>query len=353
MRKMSNIILTFLVLVLLVGGFSYTALGHKTTTENVIHKLTKIIKPTAIPTNRIVSSSLAIENMRQKSYPGSAITIEQTLTPASNYTRYVVSYTSEGLKIYGLLTVPMGTKPKDGWPVILFNHGYIAPASYSTTTSYAVMVDPLAAAGYIIFMPDYRGNGNSQGTPTQPYITPDYVTDSMNALASIKKYKDANPNDIGVFGHSMGGNITLHELVMTHTFKAAELMAGVVGDESALIQWWNNRIAAHSITGNDLDTSKIVEQMVEKYGLSANDPTYWNAIDPTQFISFIDTPVQIQVGSADEEVPTDFSTTLNNSLQKAGKLVDYHMYQGADHNLSPDTSAAMAATVAFFNKYLK
>lgn len=318
------------------------------TVEQVTKKVSHVNSPT--PT---VSSPLAIANMRHKSYPGSDIAIEQTLSPGENYKRYLVSYRSDGLKIYSLLTVPTGTKPKDGWPVIMFNHGYIPPASYSTASSYAVMIDPLAAAGYIVMAPDYRGNNNSQGIPTQPYITPDYVTDSMNALASVKKYKDANPEKIGVFGHSMGGNITLHELVMTHDIKAAELMAGTVGSESALLQWWNHRISAHSIIGNDLDTSKVVQQMVKDNGTPTTNPTYWNAIDPTQSISFITAPVQLQVGSADVEVPLDFSITLKNSLQSAGKLVDYHEYSGADHNLSPDTATAMSMSIAFFNKYLK
>ena len=349
---MANIILMFLVLVLLVGGVGYSTLSRNTTTSNTASvKITKKIENTLTP--QTISSPLAIENMRQKSYPGSALTVIQTLTPGTNYNRYVVSYQSEGLTIYGLLTVPTGTKPKSGWPVILFNHGYIPPASYSTATSYAVMIDPLAEAGYIVFAPDYRGNDNSQGTPMQSYISPAYVTDSMNALSSIKRYKDANPQKIGVFGHSMGGNITLHELVITHDFKAAELMAGVVGDESGILQWWSNRIAAHSIVGNDLDTSKVVEQMVKENGTPSSNPSYWNAIDPTQFLSFINVPVQIQVGSADAEVPADFSSTLKNSLQKAGKLVGYTVYQGADHNLSPGTASAMAAAVTFFNKYLK
>ena len=46
-----------------------------------------------------------------RTYPGSDITIEQTLPPGSNYQRYYVSYLSDGLKIYALLTVPNGAKP--------------------------------------------------------------------------------------------------------------------------------------------------------------------------------------------------------------------------------------------------
>ena len=249
MKKNLFLIIVFILFVGIVVFFVLTR--H---TLSSVKKVAQISKPTVTLAPQSASFPLAIANMRKKSYPGSTITIEQTLAPATNYNQYVVSYISDGLKQYGLLTVPMGNKPSGGWPIILFNHGYIPPASYSTTDSYAVMVDPLASAGYIVFKPDYRGNGNSQGTPSQPYITPDYVTDSMNARASIKKYKDVNPNKIGVFGHSMGGNITLHELVITHDFKAAELMAGVVGNATDLLQWWNQRIANHTIVGNDLQT---------------------------------------------------------------------------------------------------
>ncbi|UCC62296.1 MAG: hypothetical protein JSV36_16175, partial [Anaerolineae bacterium] len=88
--------------------------------------------PTPVPTNTPTPTPtptplhpLAIESMRQQAYPGSDITIEETLEPGSNYDRYLASYLSEGLKIYALLTVPQGEKPESGWPVVIFNHGYI------------------------------------------------------------------------------------------------------------------------------------------------------------------------------------------------------------------------------------
>ena len=292
--------------------------------------------------------------MRAKVYPGSDLAIESTLPAGPGYSRYVVSYLSDGLKLFGLLTVPIGDKPAGGWPVILLNHGYIPPAEYSTDQSYARIVAPLAEAGYTLFKPDYRGNGNSPGTPSQVYISPDYVTDSLNALASIKKYKDANPDKIGVWGHSMGGNITLHELVITRDFKAAVIMSGVVGSFNNILDWWTVRVATGVLTTqNDLLTDQLVQQMVSLHGTPQTDPGYWNAIDPTYFISDIDAPVQIQVGSADVVVPPSFSQELATQLQNAGKGMTYHLYPGADHNLSPDTPAAMAEAISFFNQYLK
>ncbi len=175
----------------------------------------------------------------------------------------------------------------------------------------------------------------------------------MNALSSIQRYLDADPQKIGVFGHSMGGNIVLHELGISKDIKAAELMAGVVGDESGIVDWWNTRVASKSIAGNDLEASYVIARMVNDHGSPNSGSDYWNAIDPTRYIADITAPIQIQVGSSDTSVPVSFSANLRDMLQRAGKSVDYRLYQGADHNLSPDTATALHVAVSFFNTHLK
>jgi hypothetical protein len=124
---------------------------------------------TSLPTPTPTLNPLTIQAMRERSYPGSDLHIEQTLTPGANYDRYIASYLSDGLKIYGLLTVPRGDKPATGWPVIIFNHGYIPPTQYRTTERYVDYVDRIARAGYIVFKSDYRGHGNSEGVARGGY----------------------------------------------------------------------------------------------------------------------------------------------------------------------------------------
>ncbi len=295
---------------------------------------------------------LSIPALKSKNYPGSNLTISDTLSPGANYNRYLVYYYSDNLKIYGLLTVPDGTKPQDGWPVILLNHGYIPPNEYSTIQSYSSFVDPLAQAGFIVFKPDYRGNGNSEGQPSQPYISSADVTDSMNALSSISKYKEADPNRIGILGHSMGGFITLTELVITNKFKAADILAGVVGNQESILNWWDERIKAGTIEGNDAQTATIIEQLIKEHGTPRSNPQFWEIIDPTHFIDNIQTPIEIQVGLDDFEVPPNFSESLRASLLRSHKTVSYFEYPNADHNLSPDTSLVLQRSITFFKKYL-
>jgi len=302
-----------------------------------------------------VAEPLSIEVMRQKSYPGSDLTIEETLPAGNNYKQDIASYLSDGLKIYGLLTVPSGQKPAAGWPVIIFNHGYLPPSTYQTTARYAAYVEALAHNGFIVFKPDYRGHGNSEGQPQGAYYSPAYATDVLNAVASLKRYPEANPNKIGMWGHSMGGNITLRDMVVDPTaIKAAVIWGGVVGSYNDLMNNWQRRVAHHPSPQDLALRNRYRRQLLETYGTPETNPVFWQAIDPTAHLAEIQTPVQLHTGGNDEEVPVAFSQGLYNKLQALGKTVEYYNYPGGDHNIaSPNFSLAMQRTIDFFNKYLK
>src|SRR6266511_2856970 len=150
-----------------------------------------VLPPAAAASN---SHPLQIDALRAREYPGSDIVIERVLDPGVNYSRYYVAYLSEGLKIYALMTVPNGEKPSTGWPVIIFNHGFIPPDQYRTMERYVAYVDWLARAGYIVFRSDYRGHGDSEGEASGAYGSTGYVIDVLNATASMARYPAADPN---------------------------------------------------------------------------------------------------------------------------------------------------------------
>lgn len=299
-------------------------------------------------------SPLSIEYMQRKEYPGSKIIIEDTLSPADEYNRYFISYLSDGLKINGLLTIPTTEKPKKGYPVVLLNHGYVPPDEYSATSNYEMMVEPLARAGFIVLMPNFRGHGESEGKPEQPFVSPGYITDSMNALASVKTLEDVDKNSIGVFGHSTGGFMILHQLLLTDDFKAAVISAGVVGNKSSMVAWHLDSLKNNLLTTvNDWQTAAQLRKLVTEKGTPESNPEFWNATDPTLQLDKVNTPIQIQIGTADIIVPPEMSSWLHKELQKKKKTVEYLEYEDADHNLAPYTEEAMGEAVTFFNKYLK
>lgn len=336
-----NILISLILLILIfVAGFLF---------RNKTVQIPQVVNKTEINSN-----SLSIVAMRNRSYPGSDLVIEETLSSGSNYDQYIASYKSDGLKIYGLLTIPQGEKPKTGWPVIIFNHGYIPPDQYRTTERYVAYVDGFARNGYIVFKPDYRGNGQSEGQPEGAYYSPAYATDVLNALSSVKKYKDADSNRIGMWGHSMGGNITLRDLVVDpKDIRVAVIWGGVVGSYSDLVYNWQRHVSYQPPPSELALRNRSRQQLFSKYGDPKQNLTFWNSIDPTNYLSDISAKIQLDVGESDEEVPIAFSQSLYNKLKTLGKTVEYYSYPGSDHNISQGFDLAMQRSIDFFNKYLK
>ena len=314
---------------------------------------------TSTPTPTPTLNPLTIQAMRERSYPGSAITIEETLQPGSNYSRYIASYQSDGLKINGLLTIPNGEKPATGWPVIIFNHGFIPPDQYRTTERYVAYVDWLARSGYIVYKSDYRGHDQSEGMAHGGYGAPDYTVDVMNALASMEQYPEADPNRIGMWGHSMGGYITLRSMVITNTIKAGVIWAGVVGPYPNLFQRPTATPTPEGATPEPTRTEtpsfngRGLRALIETYGTAEENPTFWNSLSSTAFVNDISGPLQLHHDVNDHSVPLAASEYLYQAMQAAGKPVEMYTYPGDDHNLTQSFGLAMQRTIEFFDKYVK
>lgn len=337
MNAIQSIISQILAFIAILAGFFHSP-------------QTLLIQPTPV----VPLNPLTIQAMRIRTYPGSNITIEQTLSPMPTYNRYIASYESDGFKIYTLLLVPKGTKPVNGWPVIVLNHGYITPELYTPDGNYIAYADAFARNGYIVFKPNYRGNGKSKGAPTSTYYSPDYTVDDLNAIASIKKYPDANPGKIGVWGHSMGGQITLKDLVInTKDIKAAVIWGGVVGLYNDIINNWQDRVS-YQPTAEDMALRlQNLSNLEGMYGTPQTNPAFWNSVDPNSYLKDITAPLQIDVGLADTEVPPDFSTGLYTRMKVVGKVVQYYEYPGSNHDINQSFTLAIQRTISFFNSYLK
>ncbi len=297
---------------------------------------------------------LSINTLKETTFTGSDLIIEQKLEPGSNYDRYIASYKSEGLKIYGLLTVPQGERPATGWPVVIFNHGYIPPDQYRTTERYLAYTDAFSRNGYILFRPDYRGHGNSEGDARGGYSSNSYTIDVLNAVASVKKYEGVDPERIGMWGHSMGGYITLRAMVTKSDIKAGVIWAGVVASYPDLINNWR-RNTATSYTPAPLPSGarRWRELLQEQFGSPEENPVFWNSISANSFLADISGPVQIHHGTEDTDVPVEFSQKLETELKEVGKTVEYYEYPGDDHNISQNFTTAMDRSVAFFDTYVK
>jgi dipeptidyl aminopeptidase/acylaminoacyl peptidase len=306
------------------------------------------------PASVSASHPLQIDALRARDYPGSDVAIEAVLDPGVNYSRYYVSYLSDGLKIYALMTVPNGQKPPTGWPVVIFNHGYIPPAQYRTTERYVAYVDGFARNGYIVFRSDYRGHGSSEGEAAGGYGSPAYTVDVLNAVASIKQFAEADPERIGMWGHSMGGHVTLRAMVTTSDIKAGVIWAGVVGSYSDLFSRWRRSNNDIFPTPDPTSTrGRWRRELMETYGTPEENPEFWASISPNSYLADISGPIQLHHGSADSSVPIEFSETLQTQMEAAGKSSEIYLYDGDNHNISVNFETAMERSIQFFDTYVK
>jgi len=327
-------------------------------TETPIPSTTPISTQTTTPTNTPTPTAtlhpMNILAARQTPYPGSVITIEETLEPGANYSRYMAWYESEGLRIYGLLTVPDGELPASGWPAIVFNHGYIPPDQYRSTERYIAYVDNLARSGYIVYRIDYRGHDRSDGQATGAYGNPGYLVDVLNAVASLKAFPLADPARIGMWGHSLGGYLTLRAMVISPDIRAGVIWAGVVGSYPDLICCWRRPTpGVPTSTPNPNFRSGWRSSWQEIYGSPEENPEFWMGISANGFLNDLSGPVQLHHGTEDTEVPIQFSRNLYQQILDAGMLGEYYEYPGDNHNLSNYFSLVMTRTLEFFDRYLQ
>jgi dipeptidyl aminopeptidase/acylaminoacyl peptidase len=298
-----------------------------------------------------VGYDITIEALRALTIEGSDIQLEQRLADGANYAQYTASYYSEGLKIYGLLTIPFGDVPPDGFKAIVFNHGYIPPTVYRTTERYIAYVDGLARAGFVVFKIDMRGHGESEGVPSGSYFSPAYTIDAISALKSLQRLDIVDPDGIGMWGHSMAGNLIVRAMLMEPDIKAGVIWGGAVYSYEDLAQYG---ITDTSFTGQSPSQNSLVissrTRIYDLYGAPDLSHPYWQAVALTANLHFLEgRPLQIHHSSDDDVVSIRYAMDLAEALAQNNIPYEFYPYQGGGHNInSPYFDTAMQRTIQFF-----
>jgi dipeptidyl aminopeptidase/acylaminoacyl peptidase len=317
--------------------------------------------PSPTPTETEVTfdlgRELTIEYLRGLEIAGSEITFEEELQQTLYYRQHLVSYISEGNKIYGLLTIPNEEPPESGFKAIVFNHGYIPPAAYQTTERYVAYVDYLARNGFVVFKIDLRGHGRSEGEPGGSYFSPGYTIDAIAALKSLQTMDVVDPQGIGMWGHSMAGNLVLRAMLIEPEVKAGVIWAGAV--------YSYDDLGKYGIDDNTYqppptpeaegtpDSRRRSQEIFDTYGRPDTGEPFWQAVSLTENIEYLNSPLQLHHAVDDPVVSIGYAFDLAAVLQGNGKVYEFYDYAGGGHNLnSPYFEQAMQRTVAFFRDNL-
>ncbi len=291
---------------------------------------------------------LTIPYLRSRTYE-SSLGSRTKYKEYNTYTSYLTSYTSDNLQINGLLTIPKGDGPH---PAIVFVHGYIAPSIYVTTERYVDYVDALASNGFVVFKIDLRGHGKSQGEPGGAYYSSDYVIDTLNAYAALAHADFVDATRIGLWGHSMAGNVVARALSAKPTIKATVIWAGAGYTYKDLLSYGlqDNSYRPPSLTTARQEKRAMLRALHGEF--TESDP-FWKTVAIPDYLPDITGAVGVHHAIDDTVVNISYSRDLVSLLEKNNVTHEYFEYKSGGHNISGGSfSQAMKRTIAFYKKYL-
>lgn len=340
-------IITFVILIALSLGFFY--IWQRSSGNQLEKPLTTTISSFEDP---LAFEEMTIPYLRQRSYISKLAGLEK-ISENSNYTSYLTSYISDGLQINGLLTQPKGEMPEGGWPAIIFIHGYIPPTLYKTTEKYVAYIDFLARNGFVVFKIDLRGHDKSEGESGGAYYSSDYIIDTLNAYAAIQKSDFINTEKIGLWGHSMAGNVVLRSLAAKPEIKAAVIWAGAVYSYEDFAKY---RLNDQSFRPPQMSSERQRkrQQLFDAHGEFNKDSAFWKTVAPTNYLNDLKGAIQIHHAINDTVVNIGYSRDLVTLLDKTTIQHELYEYPTGGHNIDGVSfGKAMQKTVEFFKEHLK
>ena len=247
----------------------------------------------------------------------------------------------DGFHEDGVLTYPVGYQRGQKYPLVLVIHGGPEAAS---TVRFSPLPQLLAAEGFVVFQPNYRGSTNL-GDAYQHAVYRDTGAgpgkDVMAGVAAVQKLGIVDSSRIGVTGWSYGGYMTTW---LTGHYPSA-WKAAVSG--AALTDWVMDYTIAYYQTGDTYF-----------FGGSpwiAKDQAIWREQSPIAAARNVTAPTLIMGDVGDPNVPLVNSYEWYHALRDNGVEVAFYAYP-VDTHFPKDivrTTDVYRRWVGWMNQHLK
>lgn len=228
-----------------------------------------------------------------------------------------IEWQSDGFQEDGVVTYPPGYDANKTYPLVLIIHG--GPNSASLT-NFSALNQLVAARGFIVFNPNYRGSDNL-GEKYWYGIFNDAGAgpgrDVMAGVAAVQKVAHVDPNRVAVSGWSYGGYMTSWMEGHYHIWKAAVAGAAV-----------NNWIDEYTLSDNNVSVrfsfggSPYTGDRMKQYVAQSPITYAWNVNTPTLILS----------DTGDVRVPITQSYEMFRALKDRGVTVQFWAYPVSGHS---------------------
>jgi dienelactone hydrolase len=306
-------------LVWLYVKYNFNKLPTDTTSSVVLISSSPSPTPTLVPTEIPIDySKYSFENLSKKVFKQREIIIGRLLKKGNNFNSYVFTYKSEEKTISGMINLPMGPGK---FPVIVLIHGWADKEAYYPGYGTEKSANFLAENGFLTLSPDFSGYGTSDWEDEDileaRFSRPVEV---LNLLSSIPSLDKADPEKIGIWGHSNGGQIALSVLEITGQNYPTSLWAPVSLDFPECVLTY---------LGTE-EVGNIVKESIDKF-LIINDPKKFS-VGP--YLEKITSLFIVHQADQDEYIEPLWTKNLVTKLKNNGLNVEYFTYKKENHNFN-------------------
>lgn len=350
-----NLILLFLLLLLVGGGvFAWKKYSQTNLKEGVADIVEEKISnqggmfDQVEEVENVPFKEMTIPYLRDREYVSNLNEL-QKYSETSTYTSYLTSYDSDGYKVNGLLTIPKGEAPEGGWPAVVFVHGYIPPTVYKTTGNYVSYVDYLARNGLVVFKIDLRGHDQSEGEAEGGYYSGAYTIDVLNARAALQSSDFVKDNGIGLWGHSMAGNVTMRAFAARPEIPAIVIWAGAVYSYEDMQKYGIDDNSYRPPTTNNTERQRRRQALRDTHGDFSTGSEFWKQVAPTNYLNDLKGAINIHHAVDDTVVNVGYSRDLMSLLDSTNVEHRLYEYNSGGHNITGGSfSTAMQRTTNFY-----
>ena len=224
-----------------------------------------------------------------------------------------------GITVSGLVFKPQGKGP---WPTIIVNH-----AGFGTAADFSDVALGICDRGYLVFNPDFRGSGKSEGVNE---FAKGEVDDVINGLDYLEEQGWVDNGRIGTYGQSHGAAVSLLAAERDSRIKAVVEEAGPT-DAVTLYE--------EATKSTDPTEKQLIEEAVRMVGGTPSEvPQEYAIRSAVNYADQISAPVLIIHGAQDNIVPVEQAYEMYDALERAGKTVEMKIYPEELHCINqPDS----------------
>lgn len=233
----------------------------------------------------------------------------------------VIQWTDvKGDTVRGAVIRPDNYDPEKRYPVMTYFYRFFSQRAYefnSITNDDRPVLPQYVSDGYVVFLPDVHFTVGYPGPSSAKSLVP--------GILKLIDMGIADPDGLGLHGHSWSGYQTAHIITETDIFDAAIAGAPVSNMTSAYsgIRW-----------GSGLARQFQYEQTQSRIGGSLWEyPERYIENSPVFFADRIETPLMLMFGDEDTAVPWYQGIELYLAMRRLGKDAVFLQYHDEPHHL--------------------